>query len=157
MEIKEATSALVALAQETRLSIFRLLVEAGPEGLPAGRIAEALDVPPATLSFHLKELSHAGLAGARQAGRFIIYSADFEQMAALMTFLTRNCCRGMPRACLQTIETALACCTPSLPSSSKSGSPKRRGGRGVAAKPMGSLSSPSAVLPSKRSTKRSLA
>ena len=67
MEIKEATAALAALAQETRLSIFRLLVEAGPEGVPAGQLAEALDVPPATLSFHLKELSHAGLAAGPAA------------------------------------------------------------------------------------------
>ena len=111
--MKQATALLAALAQETRLSIFRLLVEAGPEGLPAGAIAEALDVAPATLSFHLKELSHAGLAHARQEGRYVIYSADFEQMAALMTFLTRNCCRGMPQECLTTMETALArCCTP---------------------------------------------
>jgi len=111
--MKQATALLAALAQETRLSIFRLLVEAGPEGLPAGAIAEALDVAPATLSFHLKELSHAGLAHARQEGRYVIYSADFEQMAALMTFLTRNCCRGMPQKCLTTMETALArCCTP---------------------------------------------
>jgi DNA-binding transcriptional ArsR family regulator len=114
MEIKEATASLAALAQETRLSIFRLLVEAGPEGLAAGHIAEALEVAPATLSFHLKELSHAGLLHARQEGRYVIYSADFEQMAALMTFLTRNCCRGMPQECLETVETALArCCTPS--------------------------------------------
>jgi DNA-binding transcriptional ArsR family regulator len=112
MEIKEATAALAALAQETRLSIFRLLVEAGPEGVPAGQVAEALEVPPATLSFHLKELSHAGLAQARPEGRFVFYSADFERMAALMTFLTRNCCKGMPHECLETVETALSRCCP---------------------------------------------
>ena len=112
MEIKEATLALAALAQETRLAVFRLLVEAGPEGVPAGQISEALEVPPATLSFHLKELSHAGLVHARPEGRFVFYSADFERMAALMTFLTRNCCRGMPEDCLTTVETALArCCS----------------------------------------------
>jgi DNA-binding transcriptional ArsR family regulator len=113
MEIKEATAALAALAQETRLSIFRLLVEAGPAGVPAGQLAEALGVPPATLSFHLKELAHAGLAHARPEGRFVFYSADFERMAGLMTFLTRNCCKGMPHECLETVETALSrCCTP---------------------------------------------
>lgn len=113
METKAAVIALAALAQETRLSIFRLLVKAGPEGLPAGRIAEDLDVPGATLSFHLKDLSHAGLVTSRQEGRFIYYSADFECMAALMTFLTENCCEGMPQACLSVVETALnRCCPP---------------------------------------------
>jgi ArsR family transcriptional regulator, arsenate/arsenite/antimonite-responsive transcriptional repressor len=113
METKEAVGALAALAQETRLLIFRLLVQAGPEGVAAGRIGEELDVPPATLSFHLKELNHAGLVSSRQEGRFIYYAADFEQMAALMTFLTRNCCQGMPQECLTVVETALGrCCAP---------------------------------------------
>src|SRR4249920_1983709 len=96
METKEAAKALAALAQETRLSIFRLLVQAGPEGVAAGRIGESLEVANATLSFHLKELSHAGLVSSRQEGRFIYYSTDFERMAGLMTFLTQNCCQGMP-------------------------------------------------------------
>ena len=112
MESGEAVAALGALAQETRLSIFRLLMEAGPDGVPAGRIAETLDVPPATLSFHLKELAHAGLVSSRQEGRFIYYAADFEHMAALMTFLTRNCCQGMPQECLTVVETALGRCCP---------------------------------------------
>ena len=90
-------------------------MEAGPEGVAAGRIGEALAVPPATLSFHLKELSHAGLASSRQDGRFIYYSADFERMAALMTFLTRNCCQGMPQECLTVMETALTRCCPPTP------------------------------------------
>ena len=76
METKEAVGALAALAQETRLLIFRLLIQAGPEGEAAGRIGEELDVPPATLSFHLKELNHAGLVSSRQEGRFIYYAAD---------------------------------------------------------------------------------
>jgi ArsR family transcriptional regulator, arsenate/arsenite/antimonite-responsive transcriptional repressor len=113
METKTAVVALSALAQETRLSIFRMLVEAGPQGVAAGRISEALDVPPATLSFHLKELAHAGLTSSRQQGRFIYYSADFGHMAALMSFLTQNCCQGMPEECLTVMETALGgCCAP---------------------------------------------
>ena len=113
METTTAVRALAALAQETRLSIFRLLVEAGPAGVAAGRISEALQVPAATLSFHLKELTHARLVSGRQEGRFIYYSADFEQMAALMTFLTHNCCQGMPEECLSVVETALGtCCAP---------------------------------------------
>jgi ArsR family transcriptional regulator, arsenate/arsenite/antimonite-responsive transcriptional repressor len=115
MEIEEAVPALAALAQETRLSIFRLLVEAGPGGVAAGRIGEMLDVAPATLSFHLKELSHAGLVSSRQQGRFIYYSTDFERMAALMTFLTRNCCQGMPQECLTVMETELTRCCPPEP------------------------------------------
>jgi DNA-binding transcriptional ArsR family regulator len=110
MEIKSALAALAALAQETRLSIFRLLIEAGPAGMAAGEIGQRLDVPPATLSFHLKELSHAGLATARQRGRFVYYAANFEHMAALMSFLTRNCCKGMPDECLNVMETALGHC-----------------------------------------------
>ena len=112
MEMKDAVKALAALAQETRLSIFRLLVQAGPQGVAAGRIGESLDVPAATLSFHLKELSHAGLVSSRQEGRFIYYSTDFERMAGLMTFLTQNCCQGMPEECLTVVETALGRCCP---------------------------------------------
>ncbi|HET7061170.1 MAG TPA: metalloregulator ArsR/SmtB family transcription factor [Nitrosospira sp.] len=112
MEIKGAVTALAALAQETRLSVFRLLVEAGNEGMSVGSIGEKLCVAPATLSFHLKELSHAGLVASRQESRFIYYMADFTQMAALMTFLTQNCCWGMPQECLAVMETALGeCCS----------------------------------------------
>ena len=114
METKSAVAALAALAQETRLAVFRLLVEAGPEGIPAGVVGETLKVPAATLSFHLKELSHAGLVTSRQESRFIYYAANFEHMAALMSFLTQNCCRGMPQECLTVMETALGrCCVPS--------------------------------------------
>ena len=112
METKTAVAALAALAQETRLSIFRLLVQAGPEGVPAGQISEELEVPSATLSFHLKDLTHAGLVTPRQEGRFIYYSADFERMAGLMSFLTHNCCQGMPQECLTVMETALGTCCP---------------------------------------------
>ena len=119
MEIKTAVSSLGALAQETRLSIFRLLVEAGRDGLAAGRIGETLDVPRATLSFHLKELTRAGLVTARQERQFIYYAVDFDRMADLMAFLTQNCCHGMPQACLNVVETALENCCPTSPSKPK--------------------------------------
>jgi ArsR family transcriptional regulator, arsenate/arsenite/antimonite-responsive transcriptional repressor len=94
MEMNRALDALAALAQETRLKVYRLLVEAGPEGLPAGRVGEELDLPPATLSFHLAHLTRAGLARSRQDGRFVIYSSDFQNMNALVGYLTENCCGG---------------------------------------------------------------
>jgi DNA-binding transcriptional ArsR family regulator len=122
MEIGTAVTALAALAQETRLSIYRLLIEAGPEGVAAGRIGETLEVPGATLSFHLKELSRASLVSSRQERQFIYYAVDFERMAELMTFLTQNCCRGMPQECLTVVETELARCCPPQAKSSK---PKR--------------------------------
>lgn len=112
MEIKAAVTALAALAQETRLSIYRLLIEAGPEGVSAGRIAESLEVPGATLSFHLKELARAGLVSSRQERQFIYYAVDFDRMAELMTFLTQNCCKGMPQECLTVVETELGRCCP---------------------------------------------
>lgn len=90
----QAVGALAALAQETRLGIFRLLVEAGPEGLAAGRIGAAMQLPPATLSFHLAQLTRAGIARSRQEGRFVIYCADFQSMNALVGYLTDNCCGG---------------------------------------------------------------
>ena len=93
----QAVDALAALAQESRLKIYRLLVEAGPEGLAAGRIGEALDLPPATLSFHLAHLARTALVRSRQEGRFVIYSADFQNMNQLVGYLTENCCGG--RAC----------------------------------------------------------
>ena len=92
--MKRAVDALAALAQETRLKVYRLLVEAGPEGLSAGRIGEELELPPATLSFHLAHLSRTGLVAGLQAGRFVIYSADFQNMNALVGYLTENCCGG---------------------------------------------------------------
>jgi DNA-binding transcriptional ArsR family regulator len=94
METTQALQSLAALAQESRLSIFRLLVEAGPAGMAAGAIGEKLELPPATLSFHLAGLTRAGLAQSRQEGRFVIYSADYEAMNALVGFLTDNCCQG---------------------------------------------------------------
>ncbi|WP_228894179.1 ArsR/SmtB family transcription factor [Pseudoduganella aquatica] len=98
MDTRQALAALAALAQESRLAAFRLLVQAGPDGLAASRIAEQLDIAPSSLSFHLKELAHAGLIAARQDGRFVIYSASFGAMNGLLAFLTENCCGGVPCA-----------------------------------------------------------
>jgi ArsR family transcriptional regulator len=94
MKTAEAVKALAALAQDTRLAIYRLLVQQGPMGLPAGTIADRLDVPAATLSFHLKELTNAGMIGPRQDGRFVYYSANYDQMNGLLGYLSENCCQG---------------------------------------------------------------
>ncbi|SCC94825.1 ArsR family transcriptional regulator [Thiomonas sp. X19] len=96
METNRALSALAALAQNSRLRVFRTLVQAGPAGMAAGQISEATSIVPSSLSFHLKELNHAGLVSARQAGRFVIYVAQFDTMNALLAFLTENCCGGNP-------------------------------------------------------------
>lgn len=93
MEKIKTIRALAALAQDTRLDIFRLLVEVGTSGLPAGQIGAELGVPSATLSFHLKELRNAGIVTCRKAGRLAIYAADYGAMNALMGYLTENCCR----------------------------------------------------------------
>jgi len=98
MKIDTAVTRLAALAQGLRLSVFRMLVQAGPEGLPAGEIAARLGVASNTLSFHLKELSNAGLLKARQEGRFIFYAPDYGAMDALLKYLTENCCAGSGRA-----------------------------------------------------------
>jgi ArsR family transcriptional regulator len=95
MEIQNAIGALAALAQETRLAVFRLLVQAGPEGLPAGELGAALAIPSATLSFHLKELKGAGLIRCERVGRSRIYSPDFPRVNELIGFLTENCCGGL--------------------------------------------------------------
>lgn len=98
MEKQSAVAALAALAQETRLDVFRLLVRAGSQGLPAGQIGESLGIPSATLSFHLKELRSAGLVACEREGRSRIYRPDFEAMGELLGFLTENCCSG-PASC----------------------------------------------------------
>ena len=98
MDAKAAVRSLAALAQDSRLEVFRLLVQAGPEGWPAGEIAERLDIPASTLSFHVKALSHAGLIESRQHGRFIYYSANFAAMNGLLVFLGENCCGRRPCA-----------------------------------------------------------
>jgi ArsR family transcriptional regulator len=94
MESMDVIRALAALAQETRLGVFRLLVQQGPSGLAAGEIAQRLAIAPATLSFHLKELALAGLISARQDGRFVYYAANFSSMNDLIAYLTENCCAG---------------------------------------------------------------
>lgn len=99
MKTDAALVALAALSQRTRLDVFRFLVESGPEGAAVGAIADALRVPAPTLSFHLKELSHADLVAGRQEGRFIRYTANFAAMNGLVAFLTENCCRGQPDLC----------------------------------------------------------
>lgn len=96
MQNTQAIAALAALAQESRLAVFRLLVQAGPEGMAATRIAEQLGIPPSSLSFHLKELTHAGLAAPTKVGRSLIYAASFGTMNGLIDFLTENCCGGAP-------------------------------------------------------------
>ena len=92
MKTNTAVTALAALAHESRLGVFKLLVKAGPAGLAAGDLSARLRTPPSSLSFHLKELSRAGLVSSRQDGRFVIYSADYRAMDALVGFLTENCC-----------------------------------------------------------------
>ncbi len=98
MDTTSAVLQLSSIAQEARLKIFRLLVQAGNEGLPAGGIGETLQIPASTLSFHLKELSHAGLINAKQESRFIYYSANYGAMNDLLAFLTENCCAGAKKA-----------------------------------------------------------
>lgn len=99
MKSTQVVKALAALAQPTRLAVYRLLVERGPEGVAAGMVAEKLKVSPATLSFHFRALSHAGLLDSRQDGRFIYYAANFTVMNGIVAYLTENCCGGNPDAC----------------------------------------------------------
>jgi ArsR family transcriptional regulator len=99
MEKQDAIAALVALGHETRLDIFRLLMQAGPGGLPAGQIGERLGLAPATLSFHLSQLKHADLVTFRRESRSLIYSASYPVMNALLAFMTENCCQGATASC----------------------------------------------------------
>jgi len=96
MKSKAAISSLLALAQESRLAIFRMLVQAGPNGMSAGKIGEITEIAPSSVSFHIKELVNAGLVISRKDGRFIIYTANFDSMSELIAFLTENCCGGNP-------------------------------------------------------------
>jgi ArsR family transcriptional regulator len=99
MEKMDAVAALAALAQESRLDVFRLLVQSGPDGMPAGRIGERLGLPAATLSFHLSQLKQAGLVTFRREGRSLIYLAEYDAMNALLAYLTENCCQGDAAGC----------------------------------------------------------
>jgi DNA-binding transcriptional ArsR family regulator len=107
MEDQQVVRCLAALAQPHRLKVFRLLVVAGQQGLTPGALAEALDVAPATLSFHLKELSHAGLVTQERVSRNLVYRAAFEHMNAVLAYLTENCCQG--ESCLPASAKACAC------------------------------------------------
>lgn len=104
MKSDTAVSQLAALAQASRLALFRLLVQKGPDGMAAGEIAGQLGIAPNTLSFHLKELSHAGLLKSRQEGRYVYYAPDFKAMNGLLAYLGENCCAGS--------KTADPCCPP---------------------------------------------
>src|SRR5829696_9257288 len=113
-----AIAALGALAQETRLALFRLLVARGPDGLPAGAIAEELGVAPSSLSFHLQQLLHAGLVTQRRLGRQLIYAAEYEAMTALLAYLTENCC-GREESCVTVCDPTPAVAEPSRRVASK--------------------------------------
>jgi ArsR family transcriptional regulator len=113
MKNTDAVAALAALAQDNRLDVFRLLVQAGPEGMPAGQVATALDLAPNTLTFHFDRLRDAGLVTVRREGRSMIYAARFNTMNELLAFLTENCCQGAAEKC------ASAPCKPSKPKRTK--------------------------------------
>jgi len=117
MEINAAIKAIRALAQKSRLEAFRLLVRAGPNGLPAGRIAQGLSVPQSTMSAHLSVLANAGLVISRREGRSIIYSIDFAGVRALLSFLMEDCCQGQPDICAP----LLACVLPDCPGADAQG------------------------------------
>ena len=112
METESAILVLAALAQSTRLDVFRLLVKLEPDGLPAGEIAKALAVPQNTMSAHLAVLSRAGLVVARRVGRTILYRADLARFQAVMSFLVNDCCDGRPEICAPLIESITPCCPP---------------------------------------------
>jgi ArsR family transcriptional regulator len=113
MEKSTVLAALAALSQESRLDIYRLLVQTGPEGLPAGQIGERLGLPSATLSFHLNQLRQADLVSFRREGRSLIYAAAYETMNGLLIYLTENCCQGEP--------CGVPCCEPATATSTSSG------------------------------------
>ena len=107
----QALRGFAALSQETRLAIVRLLVRAGPDGLAAGAVAEAVDASPSNVSFHLKDLEHAGLIAARRESRSIIYTASYDTLRDLVAFLMKDCCAGRPEICAP----AAATCAPAKP------------------------------------------
>ena len=103
MEQLDAVAALAALAQNNRLDVYRLLVQAGPEGMPAGSVARTLKLAPNTLTFHFDRLRQAGLVTVRREGRSMIYAARYDTMNGLISYLTENCCRGEPEQCAPTV------------------------------------------------------
>ena len=109
MDTSQAIAGLAAIAQESRLAVFRLLVQAGPDGLIASKISDQLGIPPSSLSFHLKELSRADMVSVQQDGRFMIYAANFETMNNLIGYLTENCCGGKPCAA-DSASSSFTCC-----------------------------------------------
>jgi len=112
VDIKDATKALGALSQESRLEAFRLLVRTGAEGMPAGSIARELDIPHNTMSTHLAILTNAGLIASRREGRSIIYSVDFPGTRALLSFLMEDCCQARPEVCSPVLDMVVPqCCT----------------------------------------------
>jgi ArsR family transcriptional regulator len=115
MKTQDAISALAALEHEHRLAVFRMLVKAGPGGMPAGEIADALGMPPSSMSFHLAQLSRAGLVAQRRESRSLIYTADYGRMNGLLDYLVEDCCQGRPEICEPMAETVnrAACCAPS--------------------------------------------
>ena len=115
MDMTSAIDGFAALAQETRLAALRLLVEAAPEGLPAGEVGRALGVPHNTRSGHLAQLSRAGLVTARREGRQVIFAADFAGMRGLIAFLVEDCCHGRPEACLPLLDAAFPPTGPACP------------------------------------------
>jgi len=106
MKKRDALASLAALAQDNRLDVFRLLVEAGPDGMPAGHIADSLRLPPSALSFHLERLREADLVTARREGRSLIYAAKIEAMNSLIAYLTDHCCQNRPELCRPKAATA---------------------------------------------------
>ncbi len=117
MEIQTAVTALSALGHPSRLAVFRALVQAGPGGLAAGKVGEITGIAPSSLSFHFKELAHAGLISARHEGRYVIYAAVFDAMNDLLTYLTDNCCGGNPCLPMSTPP----CCVESPPATAQDG------------------------------------
>jgi len=112
MDEQRALGAFAALSQETRLRIVRLLVTAGPNGLPAGAIGDAMDASSSRMSFHLSHLENAGLIASRREGRSIIYSATYPALAGLIEFLMRDCCQGHLEVCIPASRVAVECCKP---------------------------------------------
>ncbi|MET7244150.1 metalloregulator ArsR/SmtB family transcription factor [Methylobacterium sp. EM32] len=110
MDERQALAAFAALGQEHRLRALRALVAAGPDGLAAGLLAEAIGIAGNTLSFHLKELSHAGLIASRREGKSVIYTAAYDGLSDLIRFLMRDCCQGRPEVCAPALSALAACC-----------------------------------------------